>query len=89
MELGFDLARNGGPGFDQLRAGAWEKPCECLGFRRDRETAQAIVRQVNGQCLRVAAIRCDLVVCCHRDGRRMHDDVRDPRLGEGTVQHEA
>jgi hypothetical protein len=89
MELGFDLARNGGPVFDNLRAGAWEQPCEFLGFRRDRDTAQATVRQVNGQFLRVAAIRFDLIVGCHRDGRRIHDDVRDPRLGEGTVQHEA
>jgi hypothetical protein len=89
MELGFDLARHGGPVFDTLRAGAWEKPCEFLGFRRDRDTAQATVRQVHSQFLRVAAIRFDLIVCCHRDGRRIHDDVRDPRLGEGTVQHEA
>jgi hypothetical protein len=89
MELGFALARHGGPVFNNLRAGAGEKPGAFLGCRRDRETAQAPVRQVNGQLLRVAAIRFALIVCCHRDGRRIHDDVREPRLGEGTVQHEA
>src|SRR5262249_58181109 len=62
MQFGFDLTGNGGPVFDNLRAGAREQPGECLGFRRDRDATQASVRQVDGQSLRVAAIRVDSIV---------------------------
>ena len=80
MQLGFDLAGNRGAVLDNLRAGSREEPCEFLGFRGDIDASQASVSQVNGQFLGVAAIRLDLIVRRHGDGRRIDDDVGDPRL---------
>ena len=67
--LGFALAGHSGPVCDQLRAGTREQPGEFLGFHRDSDAAQASVRQVDGQSLRVAAIRFDSIVRGHCDRR--------------------
>jgi len=89
VALGFDLAGNGGAVLDNLRARAREEPCQLLGFRRDRDAAQATVRQVDGQFLGVTTIGFDSIVGSHGDGCWIDDEVRDPRGREGAVQHEA
>jgi hypothetical protein len=80
VELGFDLAGNGGAMFDNLRAGSREKPCEFLGFRGDRDASQATVSQVNGQFLGVSAVRFDLIVGCPRDRCGIDDNIADKCL---------
>jgi len=89
VQLGCDLARQGGAVRDQLRARAGKEPRQCLGFCRDRDAASAPVREVPGQFLGITAIRFDLLVGGHRDGRRIDHEVGDAGRGEGAVSHEA
>lgn len=84
-QLGFNLARQGGAVRDQLRARAGEEPRQFLGFGRDINAASAPVREVPGQFLGITAIRFDLIVGGHRDGRRIDHEVGDAGRGEGAV----
>ena len=88
MQLGFDLAGNRGAVLDNLCTGSREETRQFLCFRGDIDASQATVREINGQFLGIATIRLDLIVGCHRDGRRIDDNVGDTRFGEGAVQHE-
>jgi hypothetical protein len=87
MELGFNLASNRGAVPDNLRAGSREEPCQLLGFRGDIDASHASVSQVTSQSLRVAAIRFDLIIRRHGNGRRIDNNVGDPHLGECTMQY--
>src|ERR1700704_6042415 len=89
MELGFDLASNRGAVLDNLRAGSREEAAQLLGFRGDIDASQASVSQVTSQPLRVAAIRFDLIVRRHGNGRRIDNDVGDPHLGECSILKDA
>src|SRR4030095_15544758 len=50
-------------------------------------SAPASVEQLNGQPLGVAAIRFDLIVRRHGNGRRIDHDVGDPHLGERPMPY--
>jgi hypothetical protein len=60
---------------DNLRASSREESREFLGFRGDIDASQASVSQVNGQPLGVAAIRFDLIIRRHGNGRRIDNVV--------------
>ena len=77
VELGCDLAGNRGAMLDNLRAGTREEPGQFFGFRRHGDAAQATVRQINGELLRVTTIGLDLIVGRHRHRGRIDDNVRN------------